>query len=163
MFWTDADNSGSCGVPVAHKAMCKWAVTKPGAEEKSWNIPGTTDIYSAELLLSCCQGPQTPHDTSVTKAPAAAAAACLCWYIPHLPIVQKTKGYLSLEALLWYISKCQVHNLAGEGKKKKIKPPWLLCCSSACFCHTEIQAKAPPGTRLHTGSSMLGNWHWGPS
>lgn len=30
-----------------------------------------------------------------------------CWSIPHLTIVQNTKGYVSLESLLWHISKCQ--------------------------------------------------------
>lgn len=61
--------------------------------------------------------------------------------IPHLPIEQRKrrrrKSQVSLEAPLWYISKCQLQNRA----RKKVISLWLLHYFSTCFCHTEIQPK----------------------
>lgn len=138
---------------LRHTVFTRWnlkSLRKPGAGEETWNIPGTTDIYFDAVV----KGTITSRGPSVTKD--AAAAVCLCWSIPHLPVAQKTKGYLSLEALLWYISKCLFFNLAG---KKKSSP----FSFTVVLCHTDIQPKAPPGTRLHTSPSMLSNWHIGPS
>lgn len=111
--------------------LARWnlkSLRKPG--EESWNKPDHRYL----LCQSCCRavvwGPKTPGGT-LTEG--TAAAVWLCWSIPHLPIVQKTKGYLSLEALLWY--KCQFHNLAG---KKKSSPfgfsavPLLVFATQSC-------------------------------
>lgn len=164
-MWTNIFPPTFCRYPLLYNCLiwtqaCFWPdetlKVKAGAGEESWNIPGSPDIYYVRAVVELLSRGQ-----KLLVAPlwVVTAALCLCWFIPHLPIVQKTKGYLSPEALLWYISKCQFHNLAGE--KKKI-PLWLLRCSSTCYCHTKIQPKVPPGTRLHTSPSVLGNWHREP-
>jgi len=90
-----------------------------GAEEESLNIPRTTHIcYVRAVVELLSRGPKllvAPLWVNVKQPQCASADSS------HICIVQKTKGYLSLEALLWYISKCQFHNLAGE--RKKNHPP----------------------------------------
>lgn len=78
----------------------------------TYQAPQILYILCQSYCWAVVKGPKTPCGTPVTKG--TAAAVCLCWSIPHLPIVHKTKGYLSPEALLWYTSKCQFHNLAGK-------------------------------------------------
>lgn len=127
---------------------------------KSWREPGAGThqepqlFIMSELLFSAfVRGPKTPGGNAVSEGTAAA------WFLPHLPTVQKNKkkqkaiclSRLSCDTFLSVSST----TLLEKKKKKKSPAFWLLHCSCSCYCHTEIQPKAPSGKRLHTSTSML--------